>query len=330
MTNRPNNRFRRRFRGYDVNLVEDFIERLELRTEDLEHEAGDLRDSLQQSKSEAAEAKHDLARARAELRYWNDRASYVDSEVARARRHAVELEQTARERADAIEADAQERSIQLIDRVCTEANGLLVAAREEAREMFLRFETDVDMSQQKLDQLERARRQIAGAMSKALTQFSDAVRDMERVAPAQLLVEASAQPARRAKPSFGRAKAIAAAKNFEDTRGTDSAAALSSPLTAQVSDSTPAEDATSKVADEVVVAAEPVQRVEIELPEITANPAMMMQDPQFDLIAIEHVPSVTSTSTGAKSTTGPSTPPVAADRKTHEPDEEFAALLLIP
>lgn len=225
-------RFARAFRGYRRSLVDDAMTRMELRIHDLEGQTVELREELLDSQHVASEARHDLTRARAELRYWNDRASYVDSEVARARARANELEQTARERAEAIEADAQERSLQLVDRVCLEANAMLQHAREEAREMFLRFETDVDMSQQKLDRLEIVRREVASTMQEALNQFEEAVRELDKVAPVKRIVEALETPTRRPVPTFGLKKAIEAAERFEASTEDSTSAALSTPLPA--------------------------------------------------------------------------------------------------
>jgi hypothetical protein len=226
----PGRRFKRRWRGYNTNLVDDSMARLELRVVDLESQAVELREELLDSQHSASEAKHDLTRLKAELRYWNDRASYIDSEVARARQRAVDLEQEARQRAEAIESDAQERSLQLIDRVCSEANAMLQAAREEAREMFLRFETDVDMSQQKLEKLEAVRTDVATTMQRALEQFEGAVRELDSVGPAKRIVEALEPPARRANPSFGQRKALEAAGRFAQSAEHSATASMSTPL----------------------------------------------------------------------------------------------------
>ncbi len=224
-------RFRRSFMGgYKRNLVDDTVARLELRVADLEEQSVQLREELLESQHVAGEARHDLTRARAELRYWNDRASYVDSEVARARQRAQDLEQTARTRAEAIESDAQERSLQLIDRVCSEANQIMQAAREEAREMFLRFETDVDMSQQKLDKLEQVRRDVAQTMQGALNQFEAAVHELDKVAPAKRIVTQLETPTRRSAPTFGRKKAQDAARKFDQGVEHVASAAMSTPV----------------------------------------------------------------------------------------------------
>lgn len=230
--NDPGKRFKRSILGYRRNLVDDAVTALELQVDDLQEQAVQLREELLESQHVADEARHDLTRARAELRYWNDRASYVDSEVARARQRALELEQTARERADAIEADAQERSLQLVDRVCAEAGAIMQSAREEAREMFLRFETDVDMSQQKLDKLEQVRVEVAQTMQGALEQFESAVKQLDKVAPAKRIVSALEEPVRRATPTFGRRKAQEAARRFDQGVEHTAAAALSSPIAA--------------------------------------------------------------------------------------------------
>lgn len=226
----PGRAFRRSLLGYDRGIVEDAIAQRDMRIEDLEHQAVDLREELLEAQHVTSEAKHDLTRARAELRYWNDRASYVDSEVARARQRATELEESARKRAEAVEADAQERSLQLIDRVCGEANSMLQAAREEAREMFLRFETDVDMSHQKLQKLEEVRTNVAKAMQEALLQFEEAVRELDSVAPVKRIVETLAAPERRAVPTFGQEKALLAAQRFEDEAAYGASEAMSTPL----------------------------------------------------------------------------------------------------
>lgn len=227
---RPGRRFPRSLFGYRRSTVDEAVTRLRLRVHELETEAVELREQLLEARHEASEFRHDLTRAKAELRYWNDRASYVDSEVARARQRAGEIEQEARSRADAIEADAQERSLQLVDRVCTEANAMLQAAREEAREMFLRFETDVDMSQQKLEQLERVRTEVARNMQRALQQFEQAVRELDKVGPVRRIVESLEAPVRRPVPTFGKQKALDAARRFEETAGEGASAALSTPL----------------------------------------------------------------------------------------------------
>lgn len=223
-------RFRRSFRGYKRNLVDDAVTSLELRIVESEDHAVQLREELLDVQQVADETRHDLTRARAELRYWNDRASYVDSEVARARQRAQELEASARERAEAIEADAQERSLQLIDRVCTEANQIMQSAREEARDMFMRFETDVDMSKQKLDKLEQVRMDVAHTMQGALQQFESAVRELDKVAPVQRIVSALETPTRRAVPTFGRQKAQEAARRFDDGVEPAASAAISEPI----------------------------------------------------------------------------------------------------
>lgn len=227
---RPRRKFPRTLFGYRRSTVDDAMTRLRLRVHELETEAVALREDLLEARHEASEFRHDLTRAKAELRYWNDRASYVDSEVARARQRAAEIEQAARSRADAIEADAQERSLQLVDRVCTEANAMLQAAREEAREMFLRFERDVDMSQQKLEQLERVRTEVARNMQGALQQFEEAVRELDKVGPVRRIVESLEAPVRRPVPTFGKQKALDAAKRFEETAGKGASAAMSTPL----------------------------------------------------------------------------------------------------
>jgi len=295
--------FRKRLLGYDANAVDDAIARLDLRHRDLEHQSVELREALLEAQHNASETKHDLTRARAELRYWNDRASYVDSEVARARQRANELESGARQRADAIEADAQERSLQLIDRVCGEANTMLQSAREEAREMFLRFETDVDMSHQKLSKLEEVRTEVARTMQNALRQFEDAVRELDKVAPAKRIVEALEAPVRRSVPTFGKKKALDAAKRFEAEVDRTSAAALSTPLTETV-----LEARVRKVA-----AANEDSQSQIEPTAATSEPV--------EPVVVD---------TAADTTDGSSIETMPLSRRAHAADDEFASLMFQP
>lgn len=301
----PGARFARGFRGYRRNLVDDAMTRLELRIADLEQQSVDLREELLDSQHVASEARHDLTRARAELRYWNDRASYVDSEVARARQRAIELESAARERAETIEADAQERSLQLVDRVCSEANAIMQAAREEAREMFLRFETDVDMSQQKLDKLEQVRVEVASTMQGALQQFEDAVRELDKVAPVKRIVEALEPPTRRSVPTFGTKKAMEAARRFDEGIERTASAALSTPVQESTS------PATSQGAPTVLTAN---VSDSVDEAEAVSSPA--------PIIAIE----LDGTPTGHAQA---STEPLDTHRQ-HDADDAFAALLMQP
>jgi vacuolar-type H+-ATPase subunit H len=304
------NRFHRRFRGYAVHVVDDALEELETRVHDLEGQAVELREELLETQHTASETKHDLTRARAELRYWNDRASYVDSEVSRARQRATEMEATARARAEAIEADAQERSLQLIDRVCEEANTMLHAARAEAREMFLRFETDVDMSQQKLERLESVRREVSRTMQGALNQFEEAVRELDKVSPARRIVESLEPPVRRAVPTFGQQKALDAAQRFETTTSDTASAAMSTPLKPTsrsiAAALSPADDADEPSSDDAHDLA-PDHSL-IHAPLQMTDPILVVDPSAGDEQAVEE-------------TRSPA-------RRTHDADEEFASLLL--
>ncbi|MEO6867368.1 MAG: hypothetical protein ABI200_05050 [Gaiellales bacterium] len=226
----PGRRFSRTLFGYRRGTVDETVAEMEQQVEDLEQQSIELREELLDARQQVNETDHDLTRARAELRYWNDRASYVDSEVARARRVADEIEHAARDRAETIEADAQERSLQLIDRVCSEANAMLQHAREEAREMFLRFEQDVDLSHQKLEKLEDVRRNVARTMQGALQQFEEAVRDLDTVSPTKRIDAGLEGPVRRAGLTFGKQKAHEAAARFDAASSDRMSAVLSTPV----------------------------------------------------------------------------------------------------
>lgn len=208
---------RRGLFGYRRRDVDEAMARLNERVNVLEGQAVDLRQEIMEERDSSSEVRHELSRVRAELRYWNDRASFVDGEVARARQRAAEIEEAARHRGQTIEADAQERALQLIDRVAAEANSMLQMAREEANNMFRRFETDVDLSHQKLDKLEQVRREVAETMQGALGKFEEAIRDLDKADSSRRLVASvDEEPRRVSTPTFGKQKAVEAARRFED------------------------------------------------------------------------------------------------------------------
>ena len=300
----PGTRFPRSFHGYDRHIVDDELRRIDARVADHERRAERLARHLDETRTDLASARHELTRARAELRYWNDRASYVDSEVARARTLADEIESAARGRADAIEADAQERSLQLVDRVCTEANAMLQAAREEAREMFMRFETDVDMSKQKLDRLETVRRDVARTMQTAIGQFEDAVRELDTVAPTKRIVEAVEMPVRKSLPTFGKQRAIEAADRFEQGTNRQAEQAMTSPV--------PEPDTTAAASDADTSA--------------DMSNAYLVEDTSDDMqqtIADANRASITGDDDVTRSA-------IAKARLVYDADDEFAALLMQP
>lgn len=305
-------RLPRGLRGFRRRDVEDLLVELELRLEGLEQQSEELREQLQGSQHAESETRHDLSRARAELRYWNDRASYIDSEVARARQRASQLEREARERADAIEADAQERSLQLVDRVCNEANAMLQAARAEAREMFLRFETDVEMSQDRLTQLDKVRTEVATTMQGALVQFEHAVRQLDEVGPIRRIVEALEEPQRPAHPTFGTQRALDAARRFELSLDEGDETALASPLA--TSGETPPADGDAHDATEH--SNDPEDHAEV-LPLSEGGEALVAAFDVQDMQQIVPPPRV-STSTRPSS---------RFERRAHPADEAFAELL---
>lgn len=164
--------------------------------------------------------------------------------------------------------------------------------------MFLRFETDVDMSQQKLDKLDQVRQDIAQTMQGALSQFEDAVRELDKVAPAKRIVQALETPTRRAVPTFGKKKAMEAAKRFDDGIERVANAALSTPVLAT--------GATSQGAPTVLGAT--VSDAEGSTTEAAASEPTIV--------------ALTGTPTGhAQATT---------EHRQHDADDEFAALLMQP
>jgi vacuolar-type H+-ATPase subunit H len=341
-------RFPRGLRGYRRNIVDDAVASFELRIADLEDQAGQLREELLEAQHVAGEARHDLTRARAELRYWNDRASYVDSEVARARQRAVELEQAARDRADTIEADAQERSLQLVDRVCVEANQIMQAAREEAREMFMRFETDVDMSKQKLDKLEQVRRDVAQTMQGALQQFETAVRELDKVTPTKRLVSDLEPSTRRAVPTFGRRKAQEAARRFDQGVEHAATAALSTPVPKVLTATMPTTDATQAVdSSTILTATMPTTDATQAVDSSTILTATMPTTDAAEAVDSSTILTATMPTTDAAEAavspaipvaasptvehdTETQAPPAVEERRSHDADEDFAALMMQP
>jgi hypothetical protein len=321
-------RFKRSiFGGYRRRSVDDAFTRLRLAHRELEDEVVTLREELLEARHEASETRHDLTRARAELRYWNDRASYVDSEVARARQRATELEEEARSRAEAIEADAQERSLQLVDRVCSEANAIMQHAREEAREMFLRFENDVDMSQQKLAKLERVRTDVARSMQSALEQFEEAVRELDKVGPVRRIVESLEEPIRREIPTFGRQKAMDAARRFEDGAEHGASKAHSTPLLDQTE--TPIADTVTSAGD-----GHREDAIDVPLGEETQVFTPVAVDDPITMVSLADITAgdgeVEADHDEDSHTQGGTPRKLRLTQRTHEADEHFVNLIVQP
>jgi cell division septum initiation protein DivIVA len=197
--------FRRRMRGYDRQQVNHAIAGHEQRTATLEAELR-LRDARIEELDES------LRRTRMELRYWHDRQAFIDAEIDRARQTATDMEQSARERAERLEQDAQQRAITMIDRVCTEANGILAHAREEAQALVARYDDDVTLGEQRIRQLSSIQQDIVHAMRAAMGRFEDGIQELHLVTPsAQAVKHPSPQRERGAAPTFGRERATAAA-----------------------------------------------------------------------------------------------------------------------
>ena len=178
--------------------------------------ADQLRATVAERDQAIAALEAELSRARAEVRYWNDRETFVEMETERARAAAERVESAARERAYAVERDAKDRAAQLIDRVCAEATAILQQARDEAREVTERVQGDVHVTEERVGQLREVQGDIQQAIRTALDSFRDGLRDLDHSVPSagaiQTLAAAVAPP--RPEPDFGRTKAAEAARRF--------------------------------------------------------------------------------------------------------------------
>jgi hypothetical protein len=204
-----------------------------------------------------------------------------------------------------------------VDRVCNEANAMLQHAREEAREMFLRFETDVDMSQQKLDKLEKVRTEVARSMQTALEQFEEAVRELDKVGPVRRIVESLEEPVRRSVPTFGKEKALEAARRFEDGAEHGAVAAMSTPLITPVTDE---EMETADVAgyEPDAIDAPVGEETQVFTPISVDDPINVFAGEELETAAGDDAPSTDGNGNGNGS------------HLTHEADEHFANLLTQP
>ena len=98
-TDVPSLRFPRALLGYRRDAVDDACAALA-------DQVVELREALMERDTVVQDLRSDLTRCEAEIRYWNDRESYVESEVDRARTTAERLEREAHERAVAVELEA--------------------------------------------------------------------------------------------------------------------------------------------------------------------------------------------------------------------------------
>lgn len=164
------------FGGYDRAEVDAFV---------LQNagESVDLREQLMSRCEELDQLRDEQRRLRTELRYWNDRQTFIDGELDRVRADAERIENDARERASNVEKRAQDRALQLVDRVCVEANTILVNAREEAHAMFARQEDDLDVSRRRVERMTQLQLEITSALRAAMQQFERGMHEIESVAP---------------------------------------------------------------------------------------------------------------------------------------------------
>ena len=172
-------RFPLRVRGYDRHAVDaallaDERTRVDLETRSLEH-AHHVEALTKQ-----------LATARQELRYWHDRQAFIDGEIERARASAEKIIAEAGERASTLEQQAQERTLKMIDRVCTEANEVMRHAREESAAVAQRYRDDVASAKLRLSNMSGVQRDVVLAMRAAMTRFEDGMSELELVTPSAL------------------------------------------------------------------------------------------------------------------------------------------------
>lgn len=177
----PSPSFEIRMRGYDRSAVDvwlaEHVSKVTLLTE-----------TLRERDAQIARMETQLERSRRELRYWHDRQVFVDAEVERARTDAERIEREAHERSRQLEADTQERALRMIDRVCSEANGILEHARAEAQALMARYDDDVNLSHRRLAQLSEMQVDVVQAMRGAMSRFEQGVSELELVTPSARVV----------------------------------------------------------------------------------------------------------------------------------------------
>jgi hypothetical protein len=143
-------------------------------------------------------------------------------------------------------------------------------------------------------------------MQGALTQFEEAVRELDKVAPAKRIVQALEAPTRRAVPTFGTKKAMEAAKRFDEGIERSANAALSTPVTSP---------ATSQGAPTILSAiVRDADADETSAPEPATTPVV----------------DLTGTPTGHAQSADEPTADDLHSRRQHDADDEFASLLMQP
>jgi hypothetical protein len=192
------------YRRADVDLV----------LADAEAQQIELREQLMERGATIDELEADLTRARREVRYWEDRQNFVEAEVERARASAERVEKEARERAEEVERDAKDRSLQMIDRVCAEANAIVQHARDEAREMATRFQDDVVLAEQRIERLRRIEVELQKSVRTAIDSFESGIRTLQDAAPSAQAVETEQTARKLPSHDFGKSRAVEAARRY--------------------------------------------------------------------------------------------------------------------
>ena len=216
-------RLRRRLLGYRRKDVDAWVF-------DSRGQLIELREELMERTEAVTELEGNVHELKLQLRYWEDRAAFIDSQLSRVHEDARRIEHEARERADQVEKTAQGRALQMVDRVCVEANTILQHARDEAREIYGRNQQDINRSRVRVEQMSALQVEVSNALHRAMERFQEGVFELDKVQPTRqhsLVARVSAAaaqqapPRERTLPTFGRTRALEAAQLLDDLETPD-------------------------------------------------------------------------------------------------------------
>ncbi len=176
--------FKERFRGYDQDEVDRFLDQLSERIVELTQERDRLAEQLleaQQQSSEAVEAERLLKRTLVAAQRT------ADETVAEARTQAEQALAGAREQADQVLAQARVEADELLDEARRRAEELLTDARREAAYEREQARANADAVRRAVEQLRRFRgeyRERVRAVIAEQLDFLDRVGDVPEPPPA--------------------------------------------------------------------------------------------------------------------------------------------------
>lgn len=164
----------------ELRFLRDRESFVEAETTRVRREAGAiLAEAREQAARQVAAARDDAAAIMADAREQAAQA------MREAREHASAIDDAATERAARVEEQAQQRALALIERMTEEANGILAAARTDARETATRTRSELDTGRVRVDALARLQVEITEAMRTAMHRFERGLLDLEAAAPSR-------------------------------------------------------------------------------------------------------------------------------------------------